>query len=92
MNLTIDPAPDRVRLELSGRLESDAPPVVESFLIAEEFAPQLSARRFAVAYQLRRAAVQSRWICRFGRAALAIPGFKTRLSNEFNCPHGTGCR
>lgn len=28
MNLTIDPAPDRVRLELSGRLESDVPPVV----------------------------------------------------------------
>jgi hypothetical protein len=53
MNLTIDPAPDRVRVELSGRLESDAPPVVESFLIAQEFAPQLSARRFAVAYQLR---------------------------------------
>ena len=53
MNLIIDPAPDRVRLELSGHLGSGVAPVVASFLIAEEFAPQLLAHRFAVAYQLR---------------------------------------
>jgi hypothetical protein len=42
-----------VHFELSGRLESDVSPVVASFLIAEEFAPQLLAHRFVVAYQLR---------------------------------------
>ena len=47
-------------LELSGRLESGVPPVVASFLIAEEFAPQLLAHRFAVAYQLQQYARPSK--------------------------------
>ena len=53
MNWINRPCTRSVHLELSGRLESDVPPVVASFLIAEEFAPQLLAHRFAVAYQLQ---------------------------------------
>ena len=53
MNLIIDLCTRSVHHELSGRLESDVPPVVASFLTAEEFAPQLLAHCFAVAYQLR---------------------------------------
>jgi hypothetical protein len=53
MHVTVDTAANRIRLELDGRLESDAPPVATSFLISEELARQLSAQLSAAAYRLR---------------------------------------
>ncbi|MFI4995399.1 MAG: hypothetical protein ACHQAQ_06405 [Hyphomicrobiales bacterium] len=53
MHVTVDTAANRVRLELDGLVESDAPPVATSFLISEELARQLSAQLSAAAYRLR---------------------------------------